>query len=200
MKFVYALSAASLLALSACNKKDAPTQMSEAETESPHMGHNETAETSATLESGTFSVMNSSGFDIGQVTITDSPEGVTLGLDVIAIPEGSHAIHFHEVGTCDGPDFTTAGGHYNPASKDHGFDTKDGPHAGDMRNFEAPQSGIVKTEIQNGRVSLSERADFAPLLDRDGTALIIHASADDYKSQPSGAAGARIACAVLTKS
>ncbi len=152
----------------------------------------------AKMMSKTFSVMNSSGNSIGDVTITDTADGVAVMLDVTSIPAGSHAIHFHEVGTCDGPDFKSAGGHYNPAGVNHGFEAPSpNTHAGDMRNFDAPQSGVVKTTLENERVSLSERDGFAPLFDSDNTALIIHASADDYKSQPSGAAGARIACAVI---
>lgn len=147
-----------------------------------------------------FNVMNAFGVEIGLVTITDQAAGgVTLDLDMTAIPEGPHAIHFHTNGRCDLPDFSSAGGHYNPMDANHGFDASaPNPHAGDMRNFEAPASGVVKTQIMNERVSLSDRDGFAPLFDADSTALIIHAGSDDYVSQPTGAAGGRIACAVIT--
>ena len=145
----------------------------------------------------TYAVVNSSGFEIGTVTISDDSDGVDVDLDVTSMPEGAHALHFHAVGRCDGPDFTSAGGHYNPGNNEHGFDATDTPHAGDMRNFDAPASGVVSVERDNPRVSLSARSGYAPLLDSDGTALIIHAGADDYESQPSGAAGGRIACAVI---
>ncbi len=152
----------------------------------------------AAMMSQTFAVMNSSGNRIGDVTISDTADGVDVMLDVTSIPAGSHAIHFHEVGTCDGPDFKSAGGHYNPSGVNHGFESASpNPHAGDMPNFDAPQSGVVKTTLENDRVSLSTRRGMAPLFDANGTALIIHAAADDYKSQPSGAAGGRIACAVI---
>ena len=145
-----------------------------------------------------FDVVNSSGNAIGTVTIADTADGVDVMLDVTAIPAGPHAIHFHEVGSCDGPDFTSAGGHYNPSGVNHGFEASaPNPHAGDMRNFDAPRSGVVKTTLDNERVSLSKRTGMAPLTDPNGTALIIHAGADDYQSQPSGAAGGRIACAVI---
>lgn len=146
-----------------------------------------------------FAVINTAGIEIGEVTITDQTAGgVMLDLDVTAIPEGSHAIHFHTNGACDLPDFTSAGGHYNPMDVNHGFDSAaPNPHAGDMRNFDAPPSGVVKTQISNERVSLSDRNGFAPLFDADNTALIIHASADDYVTQPTGAAGSRIACGVI---
>lgn len=147
-----------------------------------------------------FAIINTAGVEIGQVTITDEAAGgVTLDLDVTAIPQGEHAIHFHTNGTCDLPDFTSAGGHYNPMDVNHGFEsTAPNPHAGDMRNFDAPASGVVRTQISNERVSLSDRKGLAPLFDADNTALIIHASADDYVTQPTGAAGGRIACAVIT--
>lgn len=147
----------------------------------------------------TFDVINISGSPIGTVTISDEDAGgVTLSLDVTSIPQGSHAIHFHENGRCDIPDFKSAGGHYNPMEVNHGFESEaPNPHAGDMRNFDAPMSGVVQTDIRNERVSLSDREGLAPLYDEDGTALIIHASADDYMTQPTGAAGGRIACAVI---
>ena len=152
----------------------------------------------AEMESASYDVLNSAGRSIGTVTIADTVDGVDVTLNVNAIPEGEHAIHFHETGTCDGPDFTSAGGHYNPSGTNHGFEAAaPNPHAGDMRNFDAPQSGVVRTTLSNDRVSLSARDGMAPLRDANGTALIIHAGADDYRSQPSGAAGGRIACAVI---
>lgn len=147
----------------------------------------------------TFVVMNSAGAEIGDVTITDQPSGgVMLTLNVSSIPEGDHAIHFHQLGQCDTPDFTSSGGHYNPTDSNHGFEADaPNPHAGDMPNFTAPLSGLVKTDILNERVSLSVRDGYAPLFDADNTALIIHAGSDDYITQPTGAAGGRIACAVI---
>ncbi|MFB9374836.1 superoxide dismutase family protein [Algimonas porphyrae] len=151
------------------------------------------------MMSQSFPVMNTSGAEIGTVTVSDqSAGGVTVTLDVTAITAGAHAVHFHETGRCDGPDFTSAGGHYNPMGNNHGFDADaPNPHAGDMPNVEAPQSGVVQTVIENERVSLSPREGMAPLFDANGTAFIIHADADDYVSQPTGAAGSRIACAVI---
>ena len=147
-----------------------------------------------------FSLVNASGFEIGTVTIEDEEVGVEVDIDATSLPEGAHAVHFHENGTCDGPDFTSAGGHYNPSGVNHGFDAASpNPHAGDMRNIEVPRSGVVDVELDNERVTLRERDGLAPLLDANGTALIIHAGADDYESQPSGDAGGRIACAVISR-
>ena len=147
-----------------------------------------------------FSLVNASGFEIGTVTIEDEEMGVEVDIDATSLPEGPHAVHFHENGTCDGPDFTSAGGHYNPSGVNHGFDAASpNPHAGDMRNIEVPRSGVVEVELDNERVTLRPRDGLAPLLDSNGTALIIHAGADDYESQPSGDAGGRIACAVISR-
>ena len=159
-----------------------------------HSGHN------SALMNHSYPVINTDGQKLGTVTIQDTADGVDVNLDITSIPAGEHAIHFHTTGACDGAGgFKSSGGHYNPKSVEHGHDGTTGPHAGDMKNFNAPQSGIVKMTIKNNKVSLSDRHEFSPLLDSDGTALIIHAGADDYKSQPSGAAGARIACAVISK-
>lgn len=189
------------LAFTACSKAEAPSVQDAADKAQAaakaavdHSGHN-----SAALMSHSYPVINSGGHELGTVTINDVENGVNLILDITSIPAGPHAIHFHQTGACDTPDFTSSGGHYNPKSVEHGHIGTSGPHAGDMENFNAPQSGVVKLTIPNPQVSLSDRHEFSPLLDADGTALVIHAGADDYKSQPSGAAGARIACAVISK-
>lgn len=189
--------ASAAIALAACGGTEAETGT---ETAPGSMTMPKEAASMPGLMSQSFAVINTSGVEIGEVTITDQAAGgVMLDLDVTAIPAGSHAIHFHTNGTCDLPGFTSSGGHYNPMDTNHGFDASaPNPHAGDMLNFEAPASGVVKTQISNERVSLSIRDGFAPLFDADSTALIIHASSDDYITQPTGAAGGRIACAVIT--
>ena len=199
MKKFLMLSAA--LGLAACGNAETD-EMNSSELPEMSMENMETTQDGTAeivLMSETFDVINSSGMSIGTVTITDEEiGGVTLSLDVTAMPEGPHAIHFHENGQCGLPDFTNAGGHYNPTGNNHGFESESpNPHAGDMSNFTAPMSGVVQTEVRNERVTLSDRAGFAPLFDSNNSALIIHAGADDYESQPSGAAGSRIACAVI---
>lgn len=186
-----------VIVFTACSKADNPkqeplTQNVEAPAKAP------AASVKTDLRSYSAPVINAGGYELGSVTINDTPNGVDVVLDITSMPAGDHAIHFHQTGACDGPDFKSAGGHYNPHAVDHGHETASGPHAGDMKNFTAPQSGVVKQTIINEQVSLSARSNFAPLLDDDGTALIIHVGPDDYTSQPSGAAGARIACAVIT--
>ena len=201
-RILFISAAVSGLILASCGNKTETAQTKPVAEQSnipPVVAPTAPTQTPVKMMAQSFSVKNASGLEIGTVQINDTASGVDIKLDVTAMPEGDHAFHFHENGTCDGPDFTTAGGHYNPQSAMHGFGSETGPHAGDMRNFDAPMSGIVKTTLENSRVSLSDRSGYAPLFDANGTALIIHAEADDYKSQPSGAAGARIACAVISK-
>ena len=136
----------------------------------------------------------------GSVVLWESADmkGIGYRLSVKNMSAGSHAFHFHETGLCEGPDFKSAGGHFNPAMSSHGFDVEDGPHAGDMKNIEVGADGTGVFEGMNMRVSLGG-SDLPTLKDANGSAIIVHAKADDYASQPSGAAGPRIACAVISK-
>jgi len=145
-------------------------------------------------------VMSPTGDKIGTVTLTDlGVDGTEVKLDVSGLEQGTHAMHFHQTGKCVGPDFKSAGGHFNPTNMEHGFDTANGPHAGDMKNIEVGVSGEGIFTVTNDRVSIRNgESDLPPLLDADGSALILHMKADDYTSQPSGAAGARVGCAELT--
>jgi len=115
----------------------------------------------------------------------------------MGISPGAHAMHFHEIGRCDAPDFTSSGGHYNPTSAAHGHKMADGPHAGDMMNVEVAADGTGTFVVTNARVSINGDHGLPALLDGDGTALILHAGEDDYVTQPTGAAGGRIGCAVI---
>ncbi len=136
------------------------------------------------------------GKEVGTVALTQTPSGVLMRLNLTAVPPGDHAFHVHAIGKCDPPDFTSAGGHYNPDQTKHGLMNPEGPHAGDMPNLHVPEGGTLTVEILNPLVSLS--GDPAPLLDADGSALVIHAGADDYRTDPAGNAGERVACGVIT--
>jgi Cu-Zn family superoxide dismutase len=107
------------------------------------------------------------------------------------LPHGLHGIHVHTIGRCEGPDFASAGGHWNPAGKKHGMNNPAGPHAGDLPNVEVAANGVL------GATVTLPGATMAGLLDADGSALLIHAQPDDYVTDPSGNSGARIACAVI---
>ena len=136
------------------------------------------------------------GRTVGRVTITETPHGLLVRGAVDGLPPGPHAIHFHETGKCE-PPFTSAGGHFNPAQKSHGVLTPGGPHAGDLPNLVVPASGKLEFELFSPGLSLTSGP--GAVLDADGTAVVIHAKADDYASQPAGDSGDRIACGLLSR-
>jgi len=135
------------------------------------------------------------GRPVGTVTLSEDPNGVTIKVDASAIPAGTHGVHLHTTGLCEGPKFESAGGHWNPAGKQHGRDNPMGAHLGDLANFEIGDAGTATTTFLVGGVTMSGAAN--ALADADGTSLVVHAKADDYKTDPSGDSGDRIACAVL---
>ena len=139
---------------------------------------------------------DAAGKDAGDVVIRQHQQGVRLYLGVKGLPPGEHAIHFHEKPTCEPPDFKSAGGHFNPTGAHHGLKNPDGPHAGDMQNFNVATNGTSGDVIHNERVTLDEGKPNS-LFANGGTALVIHAKADDMVSDPAGNAGDRIACGVI---
>lgn len=137
------------------------------------------------------------GNTVGMVMISPAKGGgVTFDLDVKGLPPGEHAIHFHAVPKCE-PPFTTAGAHFNPMTKKHGMQNPEGPHAGDMMNFTVDAKGNAKTTITNKNVTMG--AESNSLYNNGGTSLVIHAAADDMKTDPDGDAGARIVCGAILK-
>jgi Cu-Zn family superoxide dismutase len=136
-------------------------------------------------------LISSTGQSLGTVRAWQTAGGVSFRISATGLPHGLHGVHVHAVGRCDPPDFKTAGAHWNPAGKQHGMNNPAGPHAGDLPNVEVAANGVL-----NATVTLAG-ASMAGLLDADGAALVIHATADDYTTDPSGNSGARIACAVL---
>lgn len=140
---------------------------------------------------------DASGKDIGTVQLIQTPHGVLLKMALKGAVPGEHAFHIHAVGKCEAP-FTSAGGHFNPASKKHGMEATEGSHAGDMPNLHIPANGELTIEIANHMVTLAKGQPNS-LFDADGSALIIHAGVDDYKTDPTGNAGDRIACGVITE-
>jgi Cu-Zn family superoxide dismutase len=139
------------------------------------------------------------GNDVGTATIKSSGKGVEVKLNVKSLPPGEHALHFHQNAKCEAPDFKSAGPHFNPDNKQHGLDNPQGHHNGDMPNVTVAANGTSKAAVKDPNVVLGTGSEANSLFANGGTALMIHAKADDMKTDPAGNAGDRIACGVITK-
>lgn len=141
-------------------------------------------------------IVNPSGLPAGSAVIAQSRNGMVLKLNISGLTQGVHGMHLHTTGSCESPGFTTAGAHLNPHGKLHGTNNPQGSHMGDLPNVTAGPDGKVKVSIPlNAPASDLE----AFLFDADGSAIVVHASADDYRTDPSGNSGSRIACGVLRR-
>jgi superoxide dismutase, Cu-Zn family len=140
-------------------------------------------------------VKDASGKPVGRATFVQAPDGVQVSGSFQGLPPGEHGIHIHAVGTCELPDFTSAGGHFNPAGRQHGLANPQGPHGGDLPNLRIMASGAGAMSVVAKGVTLG--AGPTSLVDADGSALVIHADPDDGLTDPAGNSGDRIACGVL---
>jgi superoxide dismutase, Cu-Zn family len=141
-------------------------------------------------------LQDAKGQKVGTASFWEMKEGVKISLKVSGLAPGTHALHIHNVGTCEAPDFKSAGPHFNPDGKKHGDKNPDGPHAGDLPNFVVGKNGRSKFSTVATHVTMDDGAN--SLFHPGGTALVVHAKADDEMTDPAGNAGDRIACGVIT--
>lgn len=175
------LASVGALALAACGQEPAPA---DTETEMP-------VEEVAT-QTATAVLKDAEGNEVGTVTATGHDDMLMISVSASGLPEGEHGAHIHQTGDCSASDFTSAGGHWNPTDANHGSESEaPNPHAGDLPNLTIAADGT-------GSMEGTSSGSFAGLMDEDGSAFIIHADPDDYKTQPTGNAGARLACGVFT--
>lgn len=133
------------------------------------------------------------GKPAGRAVATEKNGGVQIALSVSGMPAGLHGAHVHTVGQCDAPKFESAGGHWNPTTKQHGLQNPQGPHAGDLPNLNVGSDGRGKLTM------MLPAGTLAGLLDADGAAFVVHAGPDDLHTDPSGNSGGRIACGVFKR-
>ena len=142
-------------------------------------------------------IKNAEGKSVGTASLRETKDGVVITVNVKGLPQGLHAVHVHTVGKCDAPAFTSAGGHFNPQNKKHGLKNPDGPHAGDLPDMFVNKDGMGRYEALMESMTLG--AGETSVFDADGSAIVVHATADDNVTDPAGNSGDRIACGVIIK-
>jgi Cu-Zn family superoxide dismutase len=145
----------------------------------------------------TAELLDGKGEKVGTAKFTQLKEGVRIHAELSKLPPGTHAMHLHTVGECHGPDFKSAGAHFNPFDRKHGLKNPQGPHAGDLPNFDVKSDGAATVDVTAALVTLGEGKN--SLFQPGGTCIVVHEKADDETSDPAGNAGQRIACGVIKK-
>ncbi|WP_293857910.1 superoxide dismutase family protein [Sphingomonas sp. SCN 67-18] len=183
-----------LIALAACNQK-AETAPPTTEVAQNNAGVTDSLDGAAPAMARAALSM-ADGKSVGDATATETPDGLLIAVNGIALPAGTHGIHIHMTGKCEGPKFESAGAHWNPAGRKHGSESPDGQHAGDLPNLVVAANGAGTLTFTIPNAALSGGAE--ALLDGDGAAMVIHDKPDDLKTDPTGASGDRIACGVFS--
>jgi superoxide dismutase, Cu-Zn family len=191
-----------LVAVSACERRaDAPPAepMEDQQESASPMPADQGGTPGAPVPAGGVVVqfMDGNGQPKGGARLEEEGEGVRISVRITGLqPNSVHGFHVHERGQCDPPDFQSAGGHFAPGGRQHGFENPAGPHAGDLPNIRANGQGVADTSFVAPGLRLTGDAA-AALLREGGTALMVHAGPDDYRTDPAGDSGARIACGVI---
>lgn len=184
------LLAASVLGLAACSDADPVTDANLATNDADSANLAGTGNDTAGL-AAPIAFTGGDGAALGSVSVEDAAGGLIIRLAGSSMPSGTHGLHIHMVGKCEGPKFESAGAHWNPDNKQHGTDNPAGPHKGDLPNVTVGADGALTQTLNVAGVTMAE------LRDGDGSALVVHAAPDDNRTDPSGNSGDRIACAVL---
>jgi superoxide dismutase, Cu-Zn family len=155
------------------------------------------ATTQAQAQSANAVLINPDGEQIGNVALEQLERGVRIFAQASGLPPGVHGFHIHATGLCEAPEFTSAGGHFNPTDEQHGWNNPQGHHAGDLPNVHIQEDSVLAVEYFSDAITLGEGE--TSIFDEDGAAVVIHEDADDYMSDPTGHAGARLACGVIER-
>ena len=186
--------AITLIAGAACSQSPAAPPASDA----APAASTEAAARATPGQTAQVAIINGQGAEAGKATLTQGATGLLIKVEAAGLTPGWHGIHIHATGQCEAP-FTSAGAHINHGDpkQPHGLLNADGPDDGDLPNVFADAKGAVSAEVFTTRARLADAGPGQWLLDDDGSALVIHANADDHSSQPIGGAGDRVACAVI---
>ena len=186
--------AITLIAGAACSQSPAAPPASDA----APAASTEAAARATPGQTAQVAIINGQGAEAGKATLTQGATGLLIKVEAAGLTPGWHGIHIHATGQCEAP-FTSAGAHINHGDpkQPHGLLNADGPDDGDLPNVFADAKGAVNAEVFTTRARLADAGPGQWLLDDDGSALVIHANADDHSSQPIGGAGDRVACAVI---
>ena len=139
---------------------------------------------------------DAAGREVGTASVRQVGSRIRVRVDGANLPPGTHGVHVHQAGSCTAPDFSSAGPHWNPTNAQHGHRNPAGSHSGDLPNLVVGQNGRGTLEYTIAGARLTG-GDTAMLDAKDGASIVIHSALDDYRTDPSGNSGARIACGVL---